>query len=106
MNPVLAATDPLSPGETIVLVRFGGQEEQTRGTFARLKQTETQLRGALSESGFNAWIETPRMPEDVESVIVGNQAGIMPAGQYRVLDREVVAGSYWSTTRLQLVEMN
>ena len=104
-NPVLAATDPLSPGEPITLVRFGGHEEQTRGTFAKLPESESQLRGTFSKSGFNAWIQTPRMPQDIESVIVGNQAGVLPSGQYRVLDREVVAGAFWSTTRLQLVEI-
>ena len=95
-NPVLAETGPLSTSRPLTLVHYGGTRTVTRGTFARLEQTEGELGSAFSRSGLNAWVSTPANTDEVEFVVVDGTT-------YRALDEERVLGAF-DTTRFQLVE--
>lgn len=101
-NAVLAETGPLSPSRPITLVHYGGARTETRGTFARLEQTEEELRKAFSESGFNAWTPTPANTDEVEFLVIDGTT-------YRALDEERILSAFtdpmlqYDTTRYQLV---
>ena len=103
-NLVLAETGPLSPSHpTMTLVHYGGARTVTRGTFAKLPQSEGELRGAFSESGYNVWVPTPSNITEVEFVIVNGVT-------WRALDEERILSAFtdpmlqYDTTRYQLVE--
>ena len=101
-NAVLAETGPLSTSRPITLRHYGGAQTATRGVFAELEQTEGELRGAFSESKFNAWVPTPAIADRVAMVEV---EGVT----YRALDEERILSAFTDpllqhdTTRYELV---
>ena len=90
-NAVLEETGPLSPSRPITLVHYGGARTVTRGTFAKLAQSEGQLQGTFSESGYNAWVPSPANAREVEFVEVGDTT-------YRALDEERILSAFTDPT--------
>ena len=104
-NPVIGRDEPLALGSPATLIYFDGTHIETRATIAPLPQSEGQLAGEFSASGFNAWVPEPAAYKNIE-FLEASDRGVLR--RWRVLDRELVGGPLsgsvpWSTVRLQLI---
>ena len=94
-NPVLAETGGLSHSVPISLIYFDGARVETRGVFARLEQTPASLGAVFKSMGWQAWVPTPALPEDVEYVIVAHL-------EHRVVNRQRTQAPLMDTTRFEV----
>ena len=100
---VFGEVGPLSASRVITVLHYDGTQTPTRGTVARLEQTEGELDGEFSPSGANAWIPTPANIDRAEYLEETNPKTDVTT-RWRVLDTENLDGPFFVVTRYQLVQ--